>query len=513
MSFVGRTVAAVTVPFTPATYDDALLRGSGRGAVNVTPDGAEAIPAVYACTTVISETVAMLPLPVYERIGDEGGKRVARNHPLYDLLQDQPNDYQTAIEFREMMTAFAVNRGMGVAEIIPGKRGAVDQLKPLHPDLVWRDPTIDGRLRYKYADPYRHEVRTLLAAEVFVVPGRRGKGVIAYARESFELQLQLQRYATQLYRRGPRHSGVVTHPKTLGEVARANLRKALDRYSAGGENEGRPLLLEEGMTWETASMTMRDAEFVATMNHGVADVCRWYRVPQHKIQELMRSTNNNIERQSIDYATDSILPWTIRWDQAIRRDLILAKDRFFAEHVLEGLLKGDIKARFEAYAIAVSLGWMTRNEVRAKENMNPLPGLDEVLTPLNMDVAGTSVAFADPTQRARVVGYLRTMVRDAAARVVRKETATLGKLAERGVAGEEWRSAVQAFYREHAEFVARVLRVDDETAERYAAERCAHVVELGAVALDGFDSDVIADLTETAISSSPVLQIPATLAA
>jgi HK97 family phage portal protein len=506
VTFFGRTLATTVVPFTPATYDEKLFARSGAGVISVTPESALGIPAVYACTVVISETVATLPLQVFEREGR--GKKVADNHPLYELLHDQPNEYQTAVEFREMMTAFAVNRGRGVAEIIPGRRGAVDQLKPLHPDLVRPEVTDSGTLRYRYWDPVKKRDRILLASDVFVVRGRFGRGVIEYARQSFELALQLQRFGTETYRRGPRFAGALQHPKTLTDKAREHLRKALDKYGAGGENEGRPLLLEEGMTWNSISLSMKDAEFVATLNDADVKVCQWYRVPQHKIQILTRSTNNNIERQSIDYTTDSIMPWTIRWDQAIRRDLIINRGRFFAEHLLDALLKADTKARYEAYAIAVSLGWMTRNEVRAKENDSPLPGLDEPMTPMNMDVAGTSVAFAPSS--APAMAYLRLMVRDAAARAVRKEAASLGKLAERtGGAGDEWRAGVQDFYREHSEFVARLLRVPDETAERYCEGRVAALVEHGPAAFGGFETDTIADLTETALMRSTVLQLNA----
>lgn len=506
MSFIGRTLATTVVPFTPATYDEKLLATTGVGAISVTPDSAMGIPAAYACTVVIAETLSTVPLQMFERLGDNG-KQVAGNHPLYELLHDQPNEYQTAVEFREMMTAFALNRGRGIAEIIPGPRGAVDQMKPLHPDLVQPEVTSDGTLRYRYFDPAKKRERILLSSEVFVVRGRFGRGVIEYARRNFELALQMHRFGIETYRRGPRFAGALQHPKTLSDKARGHLRAALDKYAQGGENEGRPLLLEEGMTWQSVSLTLKDAEFLATLQNADVNVCQWYRVPQHKIQILTRSTNNNIERQSIDYVTDSILPWAVRWEQAIRRDLIIARARFFAEHNLEGLLRADTKARMEAYAIAVALGWMTRNEVRVKENMNPLDGLDEPMTPLNMSVPGTSVAFAPSS--SDVVARLRLMVRDAAARVVRKEAASLGKLAERTEGhGEDWSAGVRSFYGEHAEFVARLLRVSDDTAERYCDARAAQLIERGPAALDGFETDTIADLTETALLRSKVLQLP-----
>ena len=517
MSFIGRTLAAAqtATAFTPMTYDAGFP--DAHMAHHVTPDGAMGIPAVYACTTVISEDIAKIPLQMFKYLDD--GKALARQHPIYELLHDQPNKYQTALEFREMMTAFALNRDIGgKAEIIPGPRGPVDQLIPLNPDLLTREITQSGAIRYKYQDPLTHQSRIILAESMFSLNGRFGRSVVGYARESFDLQLSMQEFATQQYKRGPRHTGVISRPKEAPkwtDTARKHFRDAIDEYMGAGERAGRPMLLEDGMTWSSAGVTMRDAEFLATMQHGVADVCRWYRVPQHKVQELERSTNNNIQQQSLDYVTDSLMAWAVRWEQAIRRDLIVNPAMFFAEHNLDGLARADIKSRNEAYAIAIQWGWITRAEVRQYENMNPIPDLDKPLMPLNMGVVGEPVVPPPvgqgpvPTNGA-VVGHLRALVRDGAARIVRKEHAELARLAERtGGTGDKWRAGVRAFYLpEHADFVARVLRVPDEHAERYAEGRAAKLMEEGPTALNEFDADTIDSLAEMALRWADVLNLP-----
>lgn len=524
MSFIGRTLAATNIVIIPFSSDntDAFFARSGAGGIvpHVSADRAMAIPAVYACTTVVSEDIAKVPLQMFQQ--GEDSKNIARNHPIYDLLHDQPNEYQTAIEFREMMTAFALNRDMGgVAEIIPGPRGAVDQLIPLHPDLVTRETRRVGmtgaKIVYVYSDPIRG-TRELTSDEVFVLRGRFGQSVLGYARESFSLQLAMQRFASQAYQRGPRHTGVISRPKEAPkwtDNARGHFREAIDEYMGEGERAGRPMLLEDGMTWASAGITMADAQFLETLQHGVADVCRFYRVPQHKVQELLRSTNNNIAQQSIDYITDSLVAWAVRWEQAIRRDLIIAKSTYFAEHNLDGLMRGDIKSRSEAYALAIMWGWMTRAEVRQRENLNPIAGLEEPLQPGNMvqvgadgiprPIGGGSSA-AMPSSPA-VVSHLRIMVRDAASRVVRKETATLAKLAERtGGAGDPWRTGVRAFYVEHAEFVARLLRIPDASAERYCGRRAERFIEMGPVGLDDFETDTVENLTAGTLERAGVVR-------
>ena len=519
MSFIGRSLAATTVTaFTPMTYDAAFP--DVHMAHRVTPEGAMGIPAVYACTTVISEDIAKIPLQIFKFLDD--GKAVAKQHPIYELLHDQPNKYQTALEFREMMTAFALNRDIGgKAEIIPGPRGPVDQLIPLNPDLLTREITQSGAVRYKYQDPLTHQQRIILAESMFSLNGRFGRSVLGYAAESFSLQLAMQQYAAQAYKRGPRHTGVIQRPKDAPkwtDTARANFRVGVDEYMGEGERAGRPMLLEDGMTWQSAGITMRDAEFVATMQHGVADVCRFYRVPQHKVQELLRSTNNNIEQQSLDYVVDSLMAWAVRWEQAIRRDLIVNPAMFFAQHNLDGLMRADTKSRNEAYAIAIQWGWMTRAEARQKDNQNPIDGLDEPLVPLNMRTINEPVPSPTPPPvdqgptptNGAVVGHLRALVRDGAARIVRKEHAELARLAERtGGSGDKWRAGVRAFYLpEHADYVARVLRVPDEHAERYAEGRAAKLMEEGPAALNEFDADTIDSLAEMALRWADVLKLP-----
>ena len=489
MSFIGRTLAAATTitPFTPATYDD-VFSGVNLPAV-VTPDTAMAIPAVYACTVCISEDIAKVPLQIYRSITD--GKELADQHPLYDLLHDQPNKIQTALEFREMMTAFALNRDIGgVAEIIPGPRGAVDQLDPAAP----RSPPAGSHGRGRGPLPAtrtrsRSAGARSSADEVFVLRGRFGLSVLSYARESF---VDAARHAavrppdrTSGARGTPASSPGRRTPRSGATRPRSNFRKAVDEYMGEGERAGRPMFLEDGMTWQSAGITMADAEFLGTLQHGVADVCRWYRVPQHKVQELLRSTNNNIEQQSLDYVVDSLQAWAVRWEQAIKRDLIEAP-QYFAKHNLNGLMRGDSAGRATFYATGIQWGYMTRAEVRKLEDLNPIEGLDEPLLPLNMTTQGDEEAQEPPQPApqqlpAAAMAHFHAIVRDNAARIVRMESNAMARLAER-TKGEQakWEAGVRDFYLpQHADFVARLLRIPDEMAERYAEDRAKRFIAEG----------------------------------
>lgn len=498
------------IPFTPSTYDEAFADRFRAIATNITPDRAEAIPAVYACTTVVSEDIAKVPLHIFEDLGEASsgrslGKKRASDHEWYDPLHHQASDEQDAIGFREMMTAFALNRGRAVARRKRRRVGGTvrRELEPLHPDLVRYDVTDAGDVRWIYQNPILKREEKLLPDEVFVLWGRRRRSVLHFMREAFAIQLAMMEFANQAWKRGPRHTGVIMRPTTAPQwkdKAQQNFRKAVDEYMGEGENAGRPMLLQDGMTWANSGFSLQDYEFLGQLQHGVADVCRAYRVPQHKIQELLRSTNNNIEQQSVDYVVDSLLGWAVRWEQAMRGQLLA--DPFLAEHNLNGLQRGDFKGRAEGNAIYLALGVRLRNEVREDEGWNPIDGGDEPLLPLNMDIPGTSVAFAkpkDPKAQMREE-RLRAVLRDQAARVVRKELQTVSKLAgQTGGHGDEWERGIRAFYREHGEFTAKVLRIDDEAAAGYAAARCAKV--LGApTSIEDPEDTSIGDLTLLALN-------------
>lgn len=520
MSFLDRvTIAPGVYPFTPETYDVAYADRLSNVATSISPSRAEGVPMVYICTRVVSEDTAKVALHIFENLGQDAagrslGKRKAIDHPWYDALHHESNQYQTAIDFREMITAFALNRGRGVAKKLTRTVGRTvrRELEPLHPDLVTRKVTAGGDEVWHYQNPRTQKEEKLLADEVLVVWGPRRRSVIDFIREQLAIMLAGQEMQTQTLRRGPRHTGVITRPKEAtkwDDKARENFRKAIDEYMGEGDRAGRPMLLEDGMTWINSSFSMADTEFVASAQLSNAIVCGSYRVPQHKAGLLERSTNNNIQQQATDYVVDCLLAWAVRWEQAIRMSLLV--DPFVAEHNLRTLLRGDPKTAAETAAIYGSLGWLLGNESREDEGRNPLPELWEPRLPLNMgNVPGTSVAevivggqryLSAPGQTviAPVDLHHRAMVRDGAARVVRKELQTLAKLRERS---EAWEPAVIAFYRDHAEFVAKVLRIDDERAAVYCAARCREVLE-DPEGIDEAEDRWISTLTTLTLAIAP----------
>ena len=371
----------------PPAHDDYWYRPVGAtslAGVRVDADTALKLSAAWACVRLISETIATLPLQVYERLGDQG-KRPAPDMPLYDLLHDAPNATQTALEWRQQMTAHALLRGNGYSEILSGPLGAVDQLVPLHTDLVTAPERPGGPYRYREADGQHREIRAdrMFVLRGLMLDGERAVSVIEYARESMGIGLAAEQYAGRVFSQDGRPRGVLEHPGKLSQDAANRLKESWQESYAGLGNAHKVAVLQEGLKFNAISVTPDDAQMIAAREFGIEDIARWFGVPPHMIGSTAKVTSwgSGIEQLSIGFVTYTLLPWLRRWEQAIRRDLIGNKRRYFAEHNVDGLVRGDIKARYEAYSIGRQMKWLSANDVRRLENMNPIPGGDAYENP------------------------------------------------------------------------------------------------------------------------------------
>lgn len=393
----------------PAPTDDFWYESAGLYAagVKVTPDTAMRLSSVYACVRVLAETVSSLPLILYKSTAD-GGKERATAHPLYEVLHDIPNDWQTSLEFREMMTAHVSLRGNAYAEILSGRRGAVDRLVPIHPDRVTPKRLSNGRIGYEVRG-HDGNLRILLQSEMFHLrglsfDGMKGLSPIEYQRNAVGLSIAAEEFGTKRLENGANPGGILEHPGTIKEEAAKRLRESWQKAYGGVKNTGKTAILEEGMKWTQVGLTSKDIQFIESRKFQVEEIARIFRIPPHMIGDLTRSTNNNIEHQSIDFVVHTIRPWLERWEQCISRDLLTEKDRkdgYFAEFLVDGLLRGDIASRYDAYAKGRQNGWLSANDIRKLENMNPVEGGDIYLVPLNMvpaEMAGQDIAPSSETK-------------------------------------------------------------------------------------------------------------------
>lgn len=348
------------------------------------------ISAVWACVRLISESVASLPLILYEKSGDTRERLV--DHPLYGVLHDSPNDAMSSMAFRTTMTAHTLTWGNGYAEIVRSSNGRPRALQIIPPHTVSVDTDGAGRQVYVVTYPDQR-VRRLTRRNMLHIAGLGYDGVTGYspirrARETLGLAAAAERFGGSLFGNGTQPGGILSHPAKLSDLARQNITESMRRERAGPENAHKLMVLEEGMTWTQTSIPPDDAQFLETRKFEVEEIARWYGCPLHMIQSLEHATFSNIEHQSIDYVTHTLRPWLVRWEQEIKRKLISPNEQdLFAEHLVDALLRGDTKTRYESYHIGRQGGWLSANDIRRLENMPEIDGGDEYLVPLNMSPA------------------------------------------------------------------------------------------------------------------------------
>lgn len=479
MALLPRLLAA-----TPSPLDDYWYRPVSEvstAGLPVHPSTALSIGAVFACARVLAESVAQLPLLLYRRTED-GGKERATDHYLYPVLHDQPNKRQTSFQFREMMMGHLALRGNAYAQIVPGPRGFAQELIPLHPDRMEVDQMPSGAVRYRYrradgtAQIFSEE--RIFHLSTLSDNGVTGLSLITLARDSLGLAKATEEYGARFFGQGARPRGTLTHPGRLSEAAKKNLRESLQTEFSGLKQSHGTMLLEEGLTWTQIGLSNEDSQFLGSREFSVTEIARWFRVPPHMIGDLTRSTFSNIENESLNFARFTMQPWYVRWEQAIKKDLILDEDDIFAEFLMDGFLRGDTLSRAQANQIYINTGVLTRNEVRAMENRNPLPGLDEPLTPAN-------ITGKPAPQQMPANGQTRALALEAAARVVRKEQKAIGAAAVRLAADPQaFAGWVTDFYAEHGQWIAKTTPLSHVDAIQYCNEQRDAIKRQGIGALE-----------------------------
>lgn len=411
--------------------------------------------AFFGGVRILAEDVAALPLHTYERQGDRG-KRRATDHPLYSLLHDAPNPLMSAIQFRESLQGHVETWGTGYASI-ERRGGRVVGLWPLRPDRIIPEVKRDNlnriRVVWRYDDPHNNIHARLTPDDLLRIPGFgydgiRGYSLVELHRDAIGLSLAMERFGASHFRNGSRPGGVLQSPDQVSDDARKRMKSDWEQLHRGLDNAQRVAILEEGVQWQQVGMSNEDSQFLEGRTFQVNEMARMLRLPPHKLAELSRATFSNIEDQGRDYVTSSMRPRLVRWEQAIHQQLLTEDERrrFFAEHLVDALLRGDTKSRYEAYAVGRQWGWLNGDDIREKENMDPIDdGSGQTyLVPLNTAPApkpGESMGddgrasgsrqHRSPESRRRIAGRFTDMIADLDERLAKMEKAEVESLVRR----------------------------------------------------------------------------------
>jgi HK97 family phage portal protein len=477
--------------------------------VSVTAESAMKISACWACVRLISHSLASIPLITYRRRTD-GGRDRALGNPLYELLHTRPNPRMTAFEFKRLLTVHALLRGNGYAYIRSGPRGFVDALEPIHPDLVHKPETAaDGTLIWPITQA-DGQVKRFPDDQIFHLTGLSfdgvtGVSVIDYARESMGLALATESYGERFFSQNATPSVALRHPGKPNAEARRRIRDEWEADTSGLRNAHRAVVLAEGMDVSAVGVTSEDAQFLQTREFQVQDLARWFGVPLHMIQQTTGSTSwgTGLEQMSQGFVTYTLLPWATLWEQAISRDLILAEGVYYAEYLFDALVRADQATRKDYYATGIEWGWLSLNDVRRMENMNPVEGGDSHTSSLQQNRSpAPQPPLPELDTDAPATSHYRALLAEAAGRVVRKEIAALTRAGRRaGDDAGEWTRAVDEFYADHAAFVAQSLRLPLEIAESHVAQQ-RETAYLGLPALLATEAESVRVLIELALSAA-----------
>ena len=352
---------------------------------HVDAKAAEGISAVFGCVQALAESTACLPLHVFHRIG--GGERErADAHSLARVLRE-PNSYQSGMAFREAMTAAVLLHGNAYAKKDLDGAGELRALHPLHPQRVAVVRLPSGRHAFDVThDGGQYE--RLLEDEVFHLADRTeagsivGKSRIAVARETLGLGLALREHGANTFRNSARPSGVIESDTKLTSEQAQEVANVIRKYE-GTMNAGRPLILGSRFKWKPLSMNLEDAQYIAANQFNVEEICRIFRVPPTIVSDLRHGNYSNTAELGSQFVRYSLARWIAMWEAEISRSLLgpIARQRYFAEHSVDGLLRGNPEARAAYYETMIRAGVMLPDECRRLENLPPLTDRDKSRQP------------------------------------------------------------------------------------------------------------------------------------
>lgn len=418
-----------------------LLGGSPtKSKVRVNPQTAMRFNTVYACITLLSETIAQLPLVLYRRDGE--GRVVVTDHPVARLIRN-PNPHMTSYFWRETVMGHTLGWGNGYSYILRNGRGQPVRLQLLLPDrttaelidgdVVWHTTINNQRIPILAED--------LLHFPAFGSDGIRGISPIAAHAETIGAAIAAQQFGASFFGNGAKLGGVLSHPKTLSPEAKLRLKQAWDALKGGGY--AGTAVLEEDLKYETIGIPPDDAQFIETRKFSRSEIASIYKIPPHMVGDLEKATFSNITEQSIQYLRYTMMPWIVKLEQELDRKLLTEEEQgeYFLKFTVQGLLRGTQDERYKSYQTGIQSGFLNRNEVRRWEELNPVDGLDEFLEPMNMAEAGSQ---GDGNNVRSLARFMPFVVRCAEV-LERLQQTAIDRVAKRTQSVEEFREQTLAW--------------------------------------------------------------------
>ncbi len=354
-------------------------------ATQVSPSTALTFSAVWAAMRLLSESVSTLPVGVFRK--ENNGDRVEVDSDLSFLVKYQPNSYQNKITFYEKIMMDMLSDGNSYVQIVRNRNGRVLELLPLNYGDV-ETYTLDNKLYYSdEKSGETHNSENILHFKLITGPdGITGLSPIEQCKNAIGWGMDVQEYSSTFFKNGGKLSGILESDRALSEQAIDRLRNSFNKNYGTLNGSNQTAVLEEGLKYKSISVTPDQAQFLASREFSVQEVCRIFSIKPHMLADLSKSSFNNIEMQNQEYVTYSLMPFIskIELEMSLKLFRRNAIGREYIKFNVNGLLRGNVKDRADYYKTAITNGWMSINEVRQKEDLNKIDSGDENYLQMNM---------------------------------------------------------------------------------------------------------------------------------
>lgn len=346
------------------------------------------IAAFWSAVNTISDTLAELPIRLVHN-KKNGTTRIIKTHPALALLKTSSNPWMTPVTLKSTMQSYTLTHGNGYGMINFLRSGEPAEIWPLAPST--KPKVVNGQLWYDAKLDHGREM--IPADNIIHVPALarnslEGMSIIAAQRDSLGQAIAVKQFGAKFFANGAKPGGLIKFPGKVKDPG--SVRQQIEE-NYGGDNVHNLLVLDQDADYRPFAIPPDDAQFLQSQEFSVDDIGRMFRLPAHFLNKMGQATFNNLEQMGAHFVQYTLIPWLCRWEQELTRKLLTEEEirrGYCFKFITAGLMRGDIKTRSEVYSSAIQTGWLTRNEVRGYEELNPLPGLDEPLMPANMVVVG-----------------------------------------------------------------------------------------------------------------------------
>ena len=347
-------------------------------------DKALTLTSVWNAIRLLSESVSSLPITVYRK-ENNGDKVEDVNNRIYNLIKFKPNNFQNKITFFEYIMYSVLTDGNSYVQIVRDNSANPVQLIPLNPDYV-NIFIKDNELFYQMDGGSVLDSADVLHIKLITDDGIEGLSPIDQCAKAINWNLSIEEFGSTFFKNGAKPSSVLSTDRALSETAIERLKNSFNSSYAKLKSSNSTIILEEGLTFKPISISPEQAQFLASRQFGIEEIARIFNIPPHMLKDLSKSSFNNIEMQSQEYVTYTLMPYLTRIEQEMNLKLFRTNElgKTFVEFNVNGLLRGDVKTRNEAYKTAIQNGYMSINEVRQKENLNSIEGGDQHFIQMNM---------------------------------------------------------------------------------------------------------------------------------